>query len=407
MIDSTALKKNFPALLQKIHGRDLVYFDNAATTHKPQQVIDAITHFYSKEYATIYRGIYTLAERATERYEFVREQVAHFIGAHPQEIIFTRGATAGINFIATAWTREMLSEGDEIVLTELEHHANLIPWQQVAHKTHAVLKFIPVTQEGQLDFSSLSDIITHTTKLVATTWCSNAIGTQVDLEPIITRAHEVGAKVLVDGTQTAAHRRIKVHELGADFLVFSAHKMLGPTGLGVLYMRKKWFDEVPPYQFGGGMVFDASWDNATWRPAPQKYEAGTPPIAQVIGFGAALDYFANAIDFDELRQREAYLCRYLIDEFSRIDRIRILGPVDELKEDGHLVSFVIDGVHPHDIAAYLDQYGICVRAGNHCARPLHVKLGLDTSVRASFYLYNSPSEVEYFIQKIKELLRFS
>lgn len=403
-MNAKKLKEDFPIFNQKINDYDLVYLDSAATTQKPYQVIDALTNFYAHEYASIYRGVYGLAEHATEKYEIVRDKTAKFINARIDEIVFTKGSTAGINFIATAWGCENLSFGDEIVLTELEHHANLIPWQQIAQKTGAILKFIPVKQDGILDYSNLDEIITEKTKLVGVISCSNALGTHVDLKPIISRAHNVGAKILVDATQTTAHRRIDVKKLNIDFLVFSAHKMMGPTGLGVLYINKKWHDEVGPYQYGGAMVYDVDWQHATWREAPFKYEAGTPPIAQVIAFGAALDYFNETINFNMLAAHEAFLCNELINNLSRFEKVRIVGPIEQLKKDGHLVSFVVDGYHSHDIAAYLAEYGICVRAGNHCARPLHVKLGVETTVRASFYVYNTLDDINFLIEKLKLLI---
>lgn len=403
-MDFKKIKFDFPIFEQRIHGNPLTYLDSAASSQKPRQVIERMNQFYTHEYASIYRGVYHLAEKATLAFENVREQVATFIDANSNEIIFTRGATASINFIATAWARETLKVDDEIVISELEHHANLIPWQQVARKTGAKLTYIRITDDGDLDYNQIDTVISKNTKIVAITACSNAIGTHVNLTPIISRARLVGAKILVDGSQLAAHRKISMKELDVDFFVFSAHKMLGPTGLGVLYVNKKMHEELEPYQFGGSMVYDVSWQNATWRPAPLKYEAGTPPIAEVIGFGQAIAYLNDHVNFTLLKKHEASLTSQFIDAFESYERMRFLGPLKKLKEDGHLISFTVEGIHPHDIAAYLDQSGICVRAGNHCARPLHVKLGIDTSVRVSFYLYNSESDVEHLIANMKRLL---
>jgi cysteine desulfurase/selenocysteine lyase len=347
-----------------------------------------------------------LAENTTQQYELTREKVAQFINAkQSSEIIFVAGATAGINFVASTWGQMHIQKDDEIILTELEHHSNLVPWQQLALKKEAKLKFIPVTQDGYVDVSDLDSIITKKTKLVAINHVSNALGTHVAVEPIIKAARAVGAQVLLDSCQAVPHMRVDVQKLDCDFLVFSGHKMLAPTGVGVLYIKKEMQHEVPPYQFGGGMVLEAEYTHATWVQPPQKYEAGTPPIAQVIGLGAALDYLNEQVNFDELQKHEAQLCAQLIDGLQTIKGARILGPIEELKKSGHLVSFTIDGYHPHDIAAYLDRFGICVRAGHYCAQPLAKKLDIDSSVRISFYLYNSPDDVDAILQRLQSLAR--
>lgn len=402
------MKKNiraeFPMLQQKTtHGRELIYFNNAATTHKPQAVIDRLVRFYSQEYGTIYRGTYAASEKATALYESARATIATFIHASPKELIFTQGTTAGINFIATAWARAVLKPGDEIVISEMEHHANLIPWQQVAQHTGALVKFIPVKPDGTLDLTDLATIITPKTKLVAVVHVSNVLGTHNDMQRIGTAARSVGARFLIDAAQSVPHQRIDVQKLGCDFLVFSGHKMGGPTGIGVLYLRSTLHTEVPPYQFGGGMVFDAGFTSASWLDSPQKFEAGTPPIAQAIGLAAAVDYLEQNVDFDELKKREAQLCARAIDGLHTISSVRIAGPIDQLKTEGHLVTFSMDGFHAHDVAAYLDAHGISVRAGHHCAQPLSKKLALESSVRISFYCYNTIEEVEYFLAVLREL----
>jgi len=399
------LRADFPILSQEINGYSLVPCDNASTTHKPQHVVDAIVKFYTTTNANIYRGIHLFAEQATQLYEDARKKVATFIGAYPEEIIFTRGSTAGINFVVATWGEQHIKAGDEIVMTALEHHANLLPWQRLAHKKDAVLKFIPIFPDGSLDLSQLNCIITKKTKMVSVIHVSNAVGTHVDVATIVARAQEVGARVLIDAAQSVPHQKIDVHQLGCDFLVFSGHKLLGPTGIGVLYIKKELHAELPPYEVGGGMVEDVSCDFATWAPAPHKFEAGTPPIAQAIGLGAAIDYIQTHIDFDELARYEAQLCTRLIDGLSQFKQVKILGPIAELKQKGHVVSFLIENYHSHDVAAFLDSRGISVRAGHHCAQPFAKRLGYDASVRVSFYFYNTIEDVDRIVAAVNELVQ--
>lgn len=398
------LRADFPILLQKINGYSLIACDNASTTHKPHQVIDAVTQFYTTTNANIYRGVHLFAEQATQQYEEVRKKVAHFIGALPEEVIFTRGCTSGINFVVATWGDMYIKEGDEIVMTELEHHSNLLPWQRLTQKKGAVLKFIPLLPNGKIDLSQLDSIITNKTKIVSVIHISNAIGTHIDIATIITRARAVGARVLIDAAQSVPHQKVDVHELGCDFLVFSGHKLLAPTGVGVLYIKKALHDDVVPYEVGGGMVENVDYTSATWAPAPHKFEAGTPPIAQVIGLGAAIDYLQSYVDFDQLMEYEARLCAQLIDGLSAMKQIKILGPLSELKQKGHIVSFLVDGIHSHDVAAFLNSRGITVRAGHHCAQPFAKKLGYDASVRVSFYFYNTPEDVEKILVAMHELI---
>jgi len=399
------IRADFPMLSNTRNRHVLCYFDNAATTHKPQRVINALSQFYAHHNAPVARGIYTLAEQATTFYEHARTTVQHFIGAqNSSEIIFTSGATEGINFVAYAWALNHVQKGDTIVLTELEHHANILPWQNIAQQKNARLVFIPITSDGNLDYSQIDTLINHTTKLVSVTHISNAIGTTIDMQAIIKRARSVGACILLDASQSVPHKRINLSEIDVDFLVFSGHKMLGPTGIGVLYIKKSVQEQLSPYQRGGGMVFSVSWHDATWLKSPHKFEAGTPPIAQAIGLAAAAQYL-DAIDSEALHAHESYLCSRLIDGLLDLSGIRVLGPIDQLRIQGHLVSFTIDNIHAHDIAAYLDQKNICVRAGHHCAQPLAHACGYTASVRASFYLYNTPQEVDLFIQEITNLIR--
>ncbi len=396
------LKKDFPFFTRT--DRELIsYLDSASTTQKPKQVLDAIQNAYVQFNANPGRGLYQLAEEATHAYEDARKTVAQFIGAPPHEIIFTSGATEGINGIAIGWALHHIKSGDEIVLTELEHHSNLLPWIRVAKETGAHLTYIPVLPNGALDMDAVDSIITERTKLVATTHSSNAIGTFVDLQPIIARAHDVGARVLVDACQSVPHMPIDVSKIGCDFLVFSGHKMLGPTGIGVLYMRENVQEEVLPWMLGGGMVFDVDWHQYTLAKAPHKFEAGTPPFIQAMGLAAAISYLKNTISFDALQKYEAALCARLLDGISDMKKIHIIGPVDELRKQGHLVTFVADDVHAHDVAVYLDQHNICVRAGHFCAQPLLKKLGHASAVRASFYGYTDESDIDRLLSALQKM----
>ena len=398
------IRKDFPLLKKKVNGQDLIYFDNAATSQKPQMVIDAITDFYTEHNNNIHRGVYSSAEETTQMYEDARTSVASFINAYPEEIVFTKGTTGGINFIAQAWALKHLKEGDQIVLTELEHHSNLIPWLQLAQEKKLVIRYIPIKLDGTLDLTTLDTIITKKTKLVSCLQISNALGTHIPLEKIINAAHQVGARVLIDSAQSIAHIPIDVKKLKADFLVFSGHKMGGPTGIGVLYIKKDLHEQTQPYQYGGGMPYEVDYHSVSFAKAPHKFEAGTPPIASAIGLAAAINYFKKNIDFQKLAHHEAQLCMRLIDGLSHHSKIRILGPLNELKQSGHLVSFVIDGMHAHDVADYLGKQGVCVRAGHHCAQPLAKKMGYVASVRVSFYAYNTLEEVEKFLNLITLLM---
>lgn len=386
------------------YHKNLIFFDNAATSQKPQQVIDAVNDFYTQYNAPIKRGLYDLAEQATELFEHARATIAEYINAHSDETIFTSGATEGINFIATAWGQKHLTSGDEIVLTELEHHSNLVPWQQCAQRTGAVIKFIPANSDGSLDLSNLDTIITNKTKLVSFLDVSNAIGTHLAVSTLVKRAREVGAKVLIDACQSVPHQKIDVNNYDCDFLVFSGHKMLGPTGIGILYIKKEMQAEVPPYQFGGGMIFEAGYQETRFLKPPQCYEAGTPPVAQAIGLAAAVEYL-NKVDFNWLKEHEASMCARLIEGLQALPDIHILGPIEQLKKEGHLVSFVHEKHHFHDVAAYLNQEQICVRTGHYCAQPLARKLGIDGSIRVSFYLYNSLDQVDVLVDTLEKLSR--
>ncbi len=390
------LKKQFPMLVQESFS----YLDSASTTQKPQQVLDAIQYAYTTYNANPGRGIYQLSEKATEQYESARATVAQFIGAQSHEIVFTGNATAGINLIAQGWARTHLKAGDEILITELEHHSNLMPWQRVAKETGAVLKYIPILPNGSLDMSLIDVLITERTKMVACTHSSNAIGTLVDVETIIGRAKKVGAHTLIDACQAVPHQTVDVSQMGCDLLVFSGHKLLGPTGIGVLYINESVQDAVVPLSLGGGQPFEVTWHSYSLRKAPQKFEAGTPPFIQAMGLAAAIAFLQEQVSFDALREHEAALCARLVDGFSSIKQVTVLGPVEQLKTQGHLVTFVVDGMHPHDVAAALDRHGVAVRAGHFCAQPLFAKLGYDGAVRASFYCYTASDDIDRLLDAI-------
>ncbi|MGC2310211.1 MAG: cysteine desulfurase [Candidatus Babeliaceae bacterium] len=394
------IKKDFPFF---IHHPKLVYLDNAATTQKPQAVIDTISHFYAYENAPVHRGIYQLAEKATTHYEKVREQVAAHLNAQDSsEIIFTKGTTESINLVAQAWAAHYLQAGDEIILSQLEHHANMVPWLYLAQQKKLVIKWIPVVN-GLLDSVAAQQLFSTQTKLLAISNNSNIFGYELDIFPLIAQAKKVGARILIDAAQSVSRSTIDVQKLGCDFLAFSGHKMLGPTGVGVLYINKAAHDQIYPYQLGGSMVYEVSFEKAQWRPMPYRLEAGTPPIAQVIGLGAALTYVRNTLDFQQLRLYEAALCAQFLEGIKQIPCIQIIGNENTLKKSGHSVSFTVEGMHPHDVAAFLDNYGICVRAGHHCAQPMHQLLQLTGSVRASFYCYTTHEDIEQLITVLNKL----
>jgi cysteine desulfurase / selenocysteine lyase len=398
------LQADFPILKEKVNGHQLIYFDNAATSQRPRQVVDKIAEFYLKYNSNIHRSVHAFSEQATGMYEEARQKIAEFINARDaSEIIFTRGTTEGINFVASTWGRDSIKAGDEILVTEMEHHANMVPWQELARRAGAQLKFIPLLPTGMLDMDQLPKLLTSKTKLVSVTHASNVLGTHVNVEMITQEAHRVGARMCIDAAQSIPHQKIDVQSIGCDFMAFSGHKMLGPTGVGVLYIRKELHDEIPPYQFGGSMVFEVDFDKATWQSAPNKFEAGTPAIAQVIGLGAAVDYYNEKIDFTEIAAHGAALTKRAIEGLLAMKKVKILGPIEELKKSGHLVTFVVDGMHSHDVAAYLSNFGLCTRAGHHCAQPLAKKLGVLSSVRASFMFYNTEQEVDAFLAMMRDM----
>ena len=397
-LDVAKLRKDFPIFTRTIRdGKKLVYLDSGATSQKPQSVIDAEVNFYSKNNAAAHRGAHQLAEEATEAMESARQIVADFLGGEVDEIVFTKSATESLNLLAYSYT-SLITKDDSIVVTEMEHHANLIPWQQLAERTGATLKWFEVDQEGRLDLSAINNVITEDTKIVAITHQSNVLGTINPLEAIVARSHEVGAVVILDACQSVPHMPINVAELNIDFLAFSGHKAVGPTGVGVLWGRSELLEMLPPFLFGGSMIETVTMTSATWAPAPRKFEAGVPNMAQIVGLGAALNYLSQ-IGMEKIYLHEVKLGAYLIERLSSIDGLRIVGP-RLMESRGGTVSFTFGDIHPHDLGQYLDAQGIAVRTGHHCAWPLTRKLGVPATTRASLYFYNDESDVDALIEGI-------
>lgn len=396
------LREDFPILQQTVHdGRPLVFLDNAASTQRPKQVIEVLRRVYEHDYANVHRGIHTLSERSTAQYEEARRKVQSFIGAeHEREIIFTSGSTASINTVARSWGDANVRIGDEILVTTMEHHSNLVPWQQLAARTGAVIRHIPIIDDGILLLDMLDSLLTDRTKIVAVASVSNVLGTVNPIAEIARRAHAAGALVLVDAAQSVPHLPTDVRQLGADFLAFSGHKMLGPSGIGVLYGREELLDAMPPFLGGGSMINRVWIDHFTPAEIPAKFEAGTPPIASAIALGAAIDYL-NAIGVEAVQCHEHELAHYAYERLQAIEGLTILGPTPE-KRSG-LVSFTLNSVHAHDVAQVLDLHGIAVRAGHHCTQPLHDRLGITASSRASFYLYNTPAEVDLLAEVVSQI----
>ncbi len=401
MLDPKKIQSDFPILKRQVHGKRLVYLDNAATTQKPQVVIDTEERYYQNTNANIHRGIHTLSEEATAQYEKVRKQIAKFIGAQATEsILFTRGTTESVNLVATSWGRKNLKAGDEILLSSVEHHSNLIPWQMTAQATGAKLQFVQVTAEGLFDMTAFDKLLTKKTKFVAITAMSNALGTIFPVKEIIRKAHAMGAKVLIDGAQSVPHLETNVQDLDCDFLAFSAHKMLGPTGVGVLYGRIEILEEMDPYQGGGDMILEVWRDHANWNSLPWKFEAGTPNIAGVIAFGAAIDYLTQ-IGMANVRQHELELTAYALEALKKDKNIHIYGPM-RAEQRGGVISFNYGTIHPHDIGTLLDQDGVAIRAGHHCCQPLMRDLGISGTARASFSIYNTTEDVDILVASLRK-----
>jgi cysteine desulfurase/selenocysteine lyase len=400
-LSALASKKDFPIWSYK-ENKNLIYFDNGATSQKPKAVINQLLFMYKRCCANVHRGNSRLSQEATEQYEDARKQIAHFINADEKEVIFTKGATESINFVAATWAEQFLQPGDHILISELEHNSNVLPWFNLAQKKNVVIDVMKVGPDGSLIVDE--SLLTPQTKLVAITRTSNAIGTNTPIEIIIQMAHSHGARVLVDGCQSVPYEKTDVKAMDADFLVFSGHKMLGPNGIGVLYMKKELLDATQPYQWGGGMV-DLVKDLSTviLNPSPEKFEAGTPPIAEAIGLAAATEYLEK-IDPEVLRKHLAHLCEIMIDQLEQIPHVTIYGPKEQLKHEGHVVAFNVYKIIPWRVAEYLDQHNIAVRASKHCAHLLAKALGYAASIRASFYLYNTEDEVKRFVEVIKKYM---
>jgi cysteine desulfurase/selenocysteine lyase len=411
VLDPVAIRNDFPIFNRTIRdGKRLVYLDSGATSQKPSVVIDAESNFYKFHNAAVHRGAHQLAEEATDSYEGARSIVADFLGASIDEIVFTKSATESINLLAYAMSnaavgnRFHITSSDSIVVTEMEHHANLIPWQQLSERTGAKLTWFEVTPEGRLDLSNISKVITENTKVVALTHQSNVLGTINPLKEIIKRAHEVGAVVVLDACQSVPHFAIDVTELGVDFLMFSGHKTVGPTGIGILWGSAQLLDQLPPFLFGGSMIENVTMSSATWAQAPKKFEAGVPNMAQAVGLGAALTYLKN-IGMQNIEEHEKLLTTDLLNQLSSISQAKVVGPL-EMANRGSSVSFTVDGIHPHDLGQYLDSQGIAVRTGHHCAWPLTRKLGVAATTRASMYLYNTPEDISDLITGVHGAIKY-
>lgn len=397
---SQEIRKHFPILDQEINGHKLVYLDSAATSQKPRQVIDAISNYYMYDNSNVHRGVHTLGNRATDLYEGAREKVRKFINAKTtQEVIFTRGTTTALNTVAQSYGRANINEGDEIVITHMEHHSNIIPWQQLAKEKGAVLKYIVLEEDGTLSLDKVRDTITDRTKIVSMMYVSNVLGTMNPIKEVTEIAHAHGAVMVVDGAQAAPHLKLDVQHLDCDFFAFSGHKMCGPTGIGVLYGKKELLNEMEPVEFGGEMIDFVGLYDSTWKELPWKFEGGTPIIAGAIGLGAAID-FLEEIGLDEIERHEHELAGYAMEKMSSMDGLTIYGPRDPDKRAG-IVTFNLDNVHPHDLATVLDMNGIAVRAGHHCAQPLMKWLECSATARASFYVYNTVEDVDRLVEGLR------
>lgn len=404
--NASVIAQDFPILTRKIRDdKRLVYLDSGATSQKPHVVIDAQSNFYRMQNAAAHRGAHQLAEEATDALENARQIVANFLNAHHDEVVFTKSATESLNLVAYAMgnaekgNRFHLTAGDGIVVTEMEHHANLIPWQQLAARTGATLSWFEVTPEGRLNLSNIAQVITDKTKVVALTHQSNVLGTIIPLQEIVKRAHEVGAVVVLDACQSVPHMPVDVKALDIDFLAFSGHKTVGPTGIGIFWGRRELLAELPPFLTGGSMIENVTMTGATWAPAPKKFEPGVPSMAQAVGLGAALTYLTD-IGMENIHEHELSLTKYLLKEFETIEELTVIGPRD-MNMRGGSISFTVGDIHPHDMGQYLDSQGIAVRTGHHCAWPLARKMGVPASTRASFYLYNTQDDLDALVTGIR------
>ena len=398
MLDISKIRKQFPILSRKVNGQDLVYFDNGATTQKPQAVIDSESNYYQNENSNVHRGVHFLSGLATDKFEETRNTIQAFIGAkHSHEIIFTKGTTDSINLVANGF-RTLFKKGDEIIITELEHHSNIVPWQMCCEQSEATLKVIPLLDNGELDMNEFNNLLSKNTKLVAVSHISNALGTINDIEEIIKKSHKIGAKVLIDGAQAASHVSINMQELNADFYCFSSHKMFGPTGVGVLYGKEEILNELSPYQGGGEMIKEVSFSGTTYAELPHKFEAGTPNIAGVIAFKSAIDFITN-LGVETIAKYEDELLQYVTSEILKIEGVKIYGTA---KNKSAILSFNIEGLHPYDIGMIVDKMGIAIRTGHHCAQPIMEKFNIPGTARISLAIYNTKEEIDLCINAIKK-----
>jgi cysteine desulfurase/selenocysteine lyase len=405
MLDIQKIRKDFPTLRREVYGKPLIYLDNAATSQKPDSVIRSLVDYYENYNSNVHRGVHKLSMESTEKFEEAREKVARFINASSSNsIIWTRNATEAINLVANTWAQEHVNSGDEIVLTGMEHHSNLVPWQKVARDKQALLRYIPLTPDGRLDLMNIDDIICSRTKLVSIVHVSNSLGTINPVEELTAKARKVGASVLVDAAQSVPHMPVDVQRIDPDFLAMSGHKMLGPTGIGALYAKEDILENMEPFLRGGEMVLEVTYEDASWNSLPMRFEAGTPNIADAVGMGAAVDYL-NAIGMKSIRQHEVDITSYALDAIKAINGLDHYGPED-MSQRGGVISFNSPGVHPHDLGTFLDRLGIAVRTGHHCTMPLMRMLGVPATTRTSFYLYNTKSEVDVFIEGLTEALGY-
>lgn len=399
MISADKIRQDFPILFQEVNDEPLVYLDNAATTQKPKAVLDALKDYYEHENANVHRGVHTLAERATHSYEAAREKVRSFINAsETAEVLFTRGTTTSLNWVARSFGEQFIHEGDEILISYMEHHSNVIPWQQLAKKTGASLKYIELTEEGFLDMEKAKELINSNTKIVSIAHVSNVLGVINPVEELAQMIHEQGGILVVDGAQSTPHMAIDVQQIDCDFFAFSGHKMCGPTGIGVLYGKRKWLEQMEPVEFGGEMIDFVELYDSTWKELPWKFEAGTPNIAGAIALGHAIDYL-EAIGMENIHHYEKELVAYVLPKLQQIEGLKIYGPQDPAKRTG-VISFNLDGLHPHDVATALDMEGVAVRAGHHCAQPLLKYLQVAATARASFYFYNTKQDADRLVDAI-------
>ncbi len=402
MLDIQKIRKDFPILNREVNGKPLICFDNAATSQTPQQVIDCIVDYYSRYNANIHRGVHTLSQEATSAYEEVREKLQHYLGAeHKEEIIFTKGTTDGINLVANSYGRHHIQEGDEVLITCMEHHSNIVPWQMICEEKKAILKVAPINDAGELLMDEFERLLTDKTKLVAAVHISNTLGTINPIKEITKLAHARNIPVLVDGAQSVPHLQPNVKELDCDFYVFSMHKMFGPTGVGILYGKKELLESIPPYQGGGDMIKTVSFEKTTYNELPHKFEAGTPNISAGIATGAALDYVTQ-LDWEAIAEHEADLLNYATEQLKAIEGIRIVG---EAKEKASVISFVVEGIHAYDIGVIVDKMGVAVRTGHHCTQPLMERFGVLGTVRASFAFYNTKEEIDALIEALQRALK--